>query len=79
MLGTEHPLKFLNGGRALTSVLSRNDKVRELFYARFGERFVTVRDYYHSHRDRAVIGDVPPWLAELASDAVSHGGGDELI
>jgi len=42
VLGTEHPLRFLNGGRALKSVLSKNDKIQQLFYKRFGDRFVKV-------------------------------------
>ncbi|MES6357806.1 hypothetical protein U6M78_12190, partial [Cutibacterium acnes] len=30
LLGTEHALKFLRGGRALSSVLSRNDKLQKI-------------------------------------------------
>ena len=30
LLGTEHALKFLRGGRALSSVLSRNDKLQKM-------------------------------------------------
>jgi len=79
VLGTEHPLKFLDGGRALKSVLSRNDKVRDQFYARFGKQFVTVRDYYRSHQDKVVIVDVSPWLPELAGSLVAEGPEDEPI
>src|SRR5712664_1592765 len=46
VLDTEHPLRFFNGGRALSSVLSRNVKLREDFQARYGDRYRTVRDYY---------------------------------
>jgi hypothetical protein len=77
VLGTDHPLKFLNGGRALTSVLSRGDKVREMFFARFGDRFVTVRDYFQLHHNEVEIGDVSPWLAELAGDVIADQPDDE--
>ena len=32
VLGTQHVQKFLRGGRALTSVLSRNNKLRNMFF-----------------------------------------------
>jgi hypothetical protein len=66
VLGTKYPLKFFNGGRALTSVLSKNDKVRESFYTMFPDKFATVRDYYQSRRDRVVIRDVSLWLPDLS-------------
>ena len=69
MLGTEYPLKFLNGGRALKSVLSRNDT--KAFYEHFGERFVRVRDYYELYQEKVLVQDVSPWLPELASDEVA--------
>jgi hypothetical protein len=78
VLGTEHPLRFLNGGRALKSVLSRDNEVRERFYACFGERFVRVRDYYQSHLDKVLIADVSPWLPELAT-AVNDETSDEGV
>lgn len=68
VLGDEHPLKFLNGRRAVRSVISHNGKLREHYLARFGERFATVRDYYLDHRDIVRIVDVSPWLAELAGE-----------
>ena len=40
VLGTEHPLKFLNGGRALTSVLSKDERIRDRFYALFQDRYL---------------------------------------
>ncbi len=77
VLGTEHPLKFLNGGRALNSVLSRNNKVRELFYQRFGNRFTRVRDYYHFCQDRVTIQDVSCWLPALVTDAIGSNLGSK--
>jgi hypothetical protein len=69
VLGTEHPLKFLNGGRALSSVLSRNDKILKQFQAAHGEKFDTVRDYFFAHKDRVKIEDVSAWVPELISES----------
>jgi len=66
LLGTQHAEKFLQGGRALPSVLSKDEKVRARFYARFEDRFATVRDYYAAHRHLVTIEDVSPWVRELA-------------
>ena len=65
LLGTTQALKFLQGGRALTSVLSRDDKLRQMFFARFGDQFRTVGEYYAVHRAKVDIEDASPWLSEL--------------
>lgn len=65
LLGTQHALKFLEGGRALSSVLSRDEKLQRLFYERFGDRYRTVREYFEDHREKVAIVDVSEWLREL--------------
>jgi len=71
VLGTEKPLKFLNGGRALsTSVLSRDVRLLEHFRSKYGDQFPTVRDYFLPRQDRVKIEDVSPWVPELMSDQV---------
>ncbi len=65
LLGKQHAVKFLRGNRALASVLSRNQKVREEFSARFGERFRTVGDYYAVYGREVEITDVSVWVREL--------------
>ncbi|WP_439575383.1 hypothetical protein [Phreatobacter sp.] len=72
VLGTHHALKFLHGGRALSSVLSRNDKLQKMFFDRFGDRFRTVREYYAAHAGVVRIEDVSPWLSELAEDLLDE-------
>ncbi|MBO6554767.1 MAG: hypothetical protein JJ926_18120 [Roseitalea sp.] len=72
LFGTEHALKFLRGGRALSSVLSRNDKLQKMFADRFGGAFRTVGEYYTVHADAVQIEDVSPWLLELAEDLISE-------
>ncbi|HTC06895.1 MAG TPA: hypothetical protein VK749_26080 [Xanthobacteraceae bacterium] len=68
VLGTEYPLKFLNGGRALRSVLSLNSKVRQRLDAKYGDEFEKVRDYYRAHEGRVTIADVSPWIPELITE-----------
>lgn len=67
VLGTEHPLKFLNGGRALSSVLSKNQTTRDIFYETYGDRYQRVRDYYKDHCHLVEVIDASPWLPDLCS------------
>jgi hypothetical protein len=78
LLGTEQALRFFRGGRALSSVLSRNDKVQRMFTSRFGARFRTVGEYYAAHDEAVRIEDVSPWLSELAEDLIGELAEDEL-
>lgn len=66
LLGTEHPLKFFNGGRSLESVLSKNDATKARFEARYGSRYSTVRQYFEDHRDEVIIHDASRWLPQIA-------------
>ncbi|MFM9847079.1 MAG: hypothetical protein ACKVP3_07955 [Hyphomicrobiaceae bacterium] len=72
LLGVDHALKFLGGGRALSSVLSRNMKLRGQFLECFGDRFHRVRDYYAAHKHAVRIEDVSPWLSELAGKVIAE-------
>lgn len=76
LLGTEHAIKFLRSGRAMSSVLSRNPKLQRMFTERFGERFPTVGDYYAAHGSAVQIEDVSPWLSELAEELITEPGID---
>jgi len=70
VLGTEHALKFLNGGRALSSVLSRNEALKKKFAEKFGDRYRTVRDYYLARKGSVVIQNVSAYVPELIAVAV---------
>jgi hypothetical protein len=72
LLGTEQALKFLRGGRALSSVLSRNDNLQKMFAERFGDQFRTAGDYFGVHGGVVQIDDVSPWLSELAEELVGE-------
>lgn len=56
--GARYPLKFLNGSRALTSVLSRNEALRDAFHATYGDRYKVVSDYYRDVKSKVEIVDL---------------------
>jgi hypothetical protein len=69
VIDTTNPLKFLNGGRALASVLGRNVAMLKQFEAKYSDRFKIVRDYYLPHKHMVAIEDVSSWVPELIADA----------
>jgi hypothetical protein len=69
VLGTEHGEKFFNSGRSMSSILSRNVKLRNMFIEKFGDRYRTVRDYYVPRKGLVVIQDVSPFVPELVAVA----------
>ncbi len=67
VLGTVHAEKFLNGRRAMSSVLSRNETLRRKFTEKFGDRYRTVRDYYVPRKESVVIQDVSAFVPGLVA------------
>lgn len=63
--GERHPLRFLEGGRSLSSVMSRNRKLWEDFVDRYSDTYLTVRDYYQDHRADVEIVDLNKLLPVL--------------
>ena len=68
LLGTQEALRFFQGGRALTSVLSRYQRIQQIFFERFGQQFRTVGEYYAAHSGQVAIEDVSPWVPELGAE-----------
>ncbi len=66
LLGLEHPMKFLLGGRSIDSVVSRNAKLAKEFREKYGARFSCVRDYFEYRRNRVELIDLIPIVPELA-------------
>ena len=62
LLGTRHAMRFFRSARAMDSVLSRNQALRQSFLGRFGERYSTVGDYFAVHGDEVEIEDMSAWL-----------------
>jgi hypothetical protein len=72
VLGTEFPMKFLSARRALSSVLSKDERVRNAFYAKFGERYRVVRDCFSEHGGIVTIADVSEWVPELLAQGLEE-------
>lgn len=72
LLGIEHAMRFFQGGRALSSVLSRDNKLQSLFFERFGNQFGTVREYYAAQGNTVRIENVSSWVSELVQDLIAE-------
>ncbi|MBD1389519.1 hypothetical protein IC617_08770 [Neiella sp. HB171785] len=62
VVGTKYPLKFFNGGRSLTSVLSRHTKIHASIKDKYGAEVKKVSDYYLLKKDEVDIVDVSPFI-----------------
>lgn len=67
VVGTKYPMKFLNGGRSLSSVMSRNRSLWDDFSSRYESRFEKVSEFYRYRKGEVVIRDVSQILPSLAS------------
>ena len=72
VVGTEHALKFLRGRRALSSVMSRNNKLWGEFHAKYQERFTTVSDYYSFRENEVRLRDLLDVLPGLADSHIAE-------
>jgi len=66
VLGKKIPLRFFSGNRTLKSVLSRNNKLEREFFAKYGDKFKVVCEYYAFHKDKVQIIDVLNILPEMS-------------
>lgn len=66
VVGTEYPLKFFNGGRALTSVLSRHPRILSRIQEKYGDSITKVCDYYEMKKNEVTICDVSPYIGRSA-------------
>jgi len=67
VLERDRPLRFLTGRRALSSVLSRDEALRQAFATRYGGRFTVARDYYNYRRDLVDLIDITTLAPEFAA------------
>jgi hypothetical protein len=65
VVGTTHPYKFLESGRALPQILKGNGKLGRVFLERHGDEMKTVRDYYLSKKHLVVIRDLSEIIPAL--------------
>lgn len=74
---TQYPLKFFNGRRRLSSVLSHNRALRDDFYNRHSDRYRVVSEYFLDNKERVeLIGlrGLIPCFSIDAGLSVSDGG-----
>jgi hypothetical protein len=64
LLETDRPLRFLSGGRALSSVL-KDAPLAKAFRSKFGEQYRTVREYFEPRQGLVHLHDVSAWLPGL--------------
>jgi hypothetical protein len=70
VIGTHYVLKFLNGGRALNSVLSKQPKILADLNGKYGSSIKVVSNYYDLHQNKVKIRDVSEII--LLSDTGSN-------
>lgn len=58
VIGTKYPLKFLNGKRALTSVLSRQPNILKAIQLKHGEDVTLTHNYYELFKNSVSIIDI---------------------
>ena len=63
VVDTCYPLKFFSGGRALTSVLSKQPVILESIKFKYGGSVCKTRDYYNLHKDSVKVRDVSPFIS----------------
>lgn len=66
VLGLRHPLKFLNGGRSISSVTSRDEHLATHFRKSYGDRYRKVSEYYLAKSSLVELIDLMPIVPELA-------------
>jgi hypothetical protein len=71
VVGTHYPLKFFNGGRALTSILSKQPVVLKAILDKYGTDIKLARDYYGIQKGLVNIIDVSPYIGRTIK---GHGG-----
>lgn len=58
LTGTDEALRFLRGRRSLSSILSRNVKLRDEFQQRYGDSYRVVGEFYRSFQHQVEIIDL---------------------
>jgi len=65
VLGKKHPMKFLNGGRSLESVMSRNIKLWSEFQTKYGSSFKKVSEYFEYRKSVVQLVDIAEFVPQF--------------
>lgn len=72
VLGKDVPLRFLQGGRSIESVLSKNSAIAHRFGERYGEKYKRVNEWYFNEaRGLVQIEDLSGVLSAFAQDVLT--------
>ena len=77
VLGKKHPMKFLNGGRSLESVMSRNNKMWSEFQAKYGGRFKKVNEYFEYRKSVVQLVDVAEIVPQFGNSQIGESNEQE--
>ena len=72
VLGTKYPLKFLNGGRSLGSVMSKNGKMWTAFQEKYGSQFKKVREYYEYRKSTVQLVDITEIVPQFGEEGIDE-------
>ncbi len=67
VLGKKHPLKFLTGGRAIKSVMSRNNKLWSEFQAKYESRYKKVSEYFEDRKSVVQLVDITEIIPQFGN------------
>jgi hypothetical protein len=67
VVGTDHPLRFLRGNRACSSVFTGHKSLWERFTEKHGDSITRVCEYYERHKTEVEIVDLRALIPEFAS------------
>ena len=62
VVDTHYPLKFLNGGRAITSILSKQPVILADIKDKYGYKVNVARDYYEINKNNVHVVDISPYI-----------------
>lgn len=62
VIDKKYPLCFLNGGRALNSVLSKNKKAATKFFSKYVDRYKVVSEYYRDFSQKVEIIELKDFI-----------------
>jgi len=62
VIDKKYPLRFLNGGRALNSVLSKNKKAATKFFSKYVDRYKVVSEYYRDFSQKVEIIELKDFI-----------------
>jgi hypothetical protein len=77
VLGKKYPLKFLTGGRALESVMSKNNTLWSEFLIKYGTRFKKVSEYFEYRKSVVQLVDITEIIPQFRNTQINESNEQE--